>query len=177
MHWERLIDELGAAVDAEDRRELVAEVADRTRHETARLHVVDRLRAAAETQVTIGVDGWDPVRGRACRVGPDWLLVEAAAGPDVLLATPAILWIEALPPRAVDPAAVPAVDQRLGFRSVLRAVARDRRVVLVRLRDGTECRGVVARVGADFVDVGAAPRAGAAERCVPFTAIAAVLLT
>lgn len=177
MEWERLIDELEAAVDADDRRELVAEVADRTRLELARLHVVDRLRAAAGCDVTLAVDGCDPMRGRVRRVGPDWLLLDGAAPAQLLVVASTILWIEGLTARAVDPAAVPVVDQRLGFRSVLRATARDRRVVQVRLRDGSEFRGMVARVGADFTDIGAEPRSAAGERCVPLAAIAIVRLT
>ena len=177
MEWEQLIDELDAAIDADERRELVGEVADRTRRERARLHLVDRLRAATGCALTVGVAGCSPVRGRARRVGPDWLLVEDDAAVEWVVVTSAILWMDGLPPRAVDPAAVSAVDQRLGLSSVLRAAARDRRVVQLRLRDGSEVRGVAGRVGADFVDVGAEPRDATAERCVPFAAIAIVRLT
>lgn len=175
MQWERLIEELEASVDADERRELVAEVADRTRHETGRLHVVDRLRAATGGEVTIGLDGWGPVRGRVGRVGPDWLLLDGAAMSQLLVVTSAILWMEGLTTRAVDPAAVSVVDHRLGLRAVLRATARDRRTVHVRLRDGKECRGVVARVGADFLDLGSEPRGAATERCVLLAAIALIL--
>jgi len=177
MQWERLIDELDAAIDADERRELANEVADRTRRELARLRLVDRLRAATGNDVRIGLDGGEPVRGEVRRVGPDWLLLDGAAGVQVLVVATAILWIEGLTARAVDPAAVSAVDARLGLGSVLRAAARDRRVVQLRLRDGTEFRGLVGRVGADGVDVGGEPRGAGTGRCVPFAAIAAVRLT
>jgi len=165
MQWERLIDELDAAIDADERREL------------ARLRLVDRLRAATGNDVRIGLDGGEPVRGEVRRVGPDWLLLDGAAGVQVLVVATAILWIEGLTARAVDPAAVSAVDAPLGHGSVLRAAARDRRVVQLRLRDGTEFRGLVGRVGADGVDVGGEPRGAGTGRCVPFAAIAAVRLT
>jgi hypothetical protein len=117
------------------------------------------------------------VRGRVCRTGPDWLLLDDGAPAELLVFTPAILWIDGLPPRAVDPAAVSVVDQQLRLGSVLRAAARDRRVVRVRLRDGSDFRGIVDRVGGDFVGLGADVRDGSGERCVPFTAIAVVRLT
>jgi len=177
MQWEQLIDELDAAVDAGERRELVSEVADRTRRELARLRLVDRLRAATGDDVTIGLDGGEPVRGQVRRVGPDWLLLDSAASTQVLVVATGIVWIEGLTPRAVDPAAVSAVDGRLGLGSVLRAAARDRRVVQVRLRDGVELRGVLSRVGADSVDIGADPRGASPDRCLPFAAIASVRLT
>jgi hypothetical protein len=191
MQWQQLIDELEATVDADERRELDGEVADRTRRELARLHLIDRLRAAAGCQVTIGAVGGEPVAGTIRRVGPDWFLLDppsadgihgdAAGG--LLVAVPAVTWIAGLSARAVDPAAVPAVDQRLGLASVLRAAARDRRPLRVCLRDGGEVSGVVSRVGADFVDVGdVRPRRRradlhtGAERTVPFAAIAVVRL-
>lgn len=177
MQWERLISELEADLDAEERRELAGEVADRTRRELARLRLVDRLRAAVGEAVTVGVRGTEPVNGRLIRVGPDWLLLDPVTqAAELLVPTGAITWLGGLPGQAVDPVAVPVVDQRLGLGSVLRAVARDRRVVQVRLRDGGEIGGVVARVGADYIDVADGPRAGG-QRCVPFTAIAAVRMT
>ena len=177
MHWEQLIDELEAAVDADERREFVGEVADRTRHELARLHLVDRLRAATGMEITVGVEGAGPLRARVRRTGPDWLLVNGDAAAEHLVVAAAILWIDGLPPRAVDPDAVSQVDRRLGLGWVLRGVARDRRVVQVRLRDGLEFRGTVSRVGADFVGVTPDNRDAAGERCVPFAAIAVLRLT
>lgn len=177
MEWERLLDELEAAADEDDRRELVGEVADRTRREVARLHLVDRLRGASGSEVTIGLDGCGPIHGRLRRVGPDWLLLDDPAAAGVLVVTTAVLWIEGLTARAVDPAAVSAVDLRLGLGSVLRSVARDRRVVHGRLRDGTEFRGIVGRVGADHVEIGGEPRTATADRSVPFAAMAMVRLT
>ncbi|MBV9099362.1 MAG: hypothetical protein JO079_15030, partial [Frankiaceae bacterium] len=144
--------------------------------EVGRLHVVDRLRAAIGREVVLGLVGCGPVRGSVRRVGPDWLLLHDAAGSAVLVVLAATLWVEGLPRRAVDPAAVSAVDQRLGVRVVLRTAARDRALVQVRLRDGSDVRGTVNRVGADFVEIGAEPRAAGAERCIPLTAITLVRL-
>ena len=176
MQWDRLIDELEADLDADVRRELVGEVADRTRREVARLHVVDRLRAAAGSTVTLGLEGCEPVRGSLGRVGTDWLLLHDSSPGAVLVLDAAILWIDGLPARAVDPAAVPVLDRRLGVQSVLRATARDRRVVQIRLRDGSELRGTVSRVGADYLDLGAEPRQAVGQRCIPLAAIAMVRL-
>jgi hypothetical protein len=189
MRWEHLVDELEAAIDADDRREIDGEVADRTRRELARLHLVDRLRAATGADVTIGVDGHDPISGCIHRVGPDWLLLaappvrsEGDPAAEMLVVASAITWITGLPPRAVDPAAVSAVDQRLGLGHVLRAAARDRRTVGFSLRDGTDALGVVQRVGADFADLGGlddrrrSDRGGGAARTVPFAAMAIMRL-
>ncbi len=64
---------------------------------------------------------------------------------------------------------------------MLRVVARDRSVVLMRLQDGTRYVGTPDRVGADFVDVAihdgdVAPRAGSVRSrvTVPFSALALV---
>jgi hypothetical protein len=178
MRWEQLIEEFEADLDADERRELFGEVADRTRREVARLHLVDRLRAAAGIEVTIGLDGHDPVRGRVRRAGPDWVLVDSDPSAELLVVIAAITWITGLPARAVDPAAVSAVDQRLGLSAVLRAAARDRRLVHVWLRAGGEVGGMVGRAGADFVDLGAGRRGAdaAGGRCVPFAAMAVVRL-
>ena len=181
MSWEDVLRDIEASAEADERRELLGEVADRTRRELARLHLVDRLRAATGSVVTLGVGPAGPATGRMLRVGPDWLLLDT--GPAEVLVVPnAILWVGGLSPRAVDPAAVSAVDRRLALGSVLRAVARDRRVVTVTLRDGGNLRGVVRRVGADFFDVTPARRAGqhgsieGDERCLPFAALAVVRL-
>jgi hypothetical protein len=142
--------------------------------------------------VTIGVAGREPVGGRIRRVGPDWLLLQSATGTgyeraaeaELLVVASGITWISGLPPRAVDPAAVPVVDQRLGLGHVLRAASRDRRTVTISLRDGGDVTGTVQRVGADFADLGAAAdrrrgsdRDGRAERTLPFAAMAVVRLT
>lgn len=197
MDWEDLIGELEAAAEAEDRWELEGEVADRTRRELARVRLVDRLRAAEGASIWAGVHGAGPVAGRVLRVGPDWMLIDtAAAAPalgspagtpaaELLVVTAAILWVGGLSPRATDPAAVPIVDQRSGLGSVLRAVARDRRVVRATLRDGGDVSGVVRRVGADFVELGGEPRSGrrradeqsSDERCLPYDALAVLRLS
>src|SRR5436309_12395779 len=118
MRWEQLIEGLEAEMEAGERRELIGEVADRTRREVARLHLIDRLRAAAREELTLGVRGAGPISGRVRRVGPDWLLLDQhplgrdddPAPVQVVIRAAAATWVRGLSSRAVDPTAVSAVD-------------------------------------------------------------------
>ena len=179
MRWEALFDDLEAQAAAADAQELAAEVADRSRREVARLRLADRARAAIGVVVTVGVGPAGTLAGRLRRVGPDWWLLVADGGSELLIPVGAAQWVSGLPAAATDPDAVSVVEGRLGLGYVLRIVARDRSSLTVVLRDGGSVAGTIDRVGADFVDVaehapGEARRAGAVRsaRTIPFDAIA-----
>jgi hypothetical protein len=181
VRWERLFEDLEAQLDAADRDEFAAEVADRTRREVALIGLLDRFRAAVGRPVELTVEGAGTLRGVLRRVGSGWVLLDLAPQPEVLVTARGILAVRGLGVAAAEPAKVGAVDSQLDFGYVMRAVARDRAQVSLMLRTGSSLSGTVDRVGADFVDlaehdVGAPRRAGElrALRTVAFAAISVV---
>ena len=81
MRWDRLFDDLAAQLAVDERRELEAEVADRTRRERALLDVHTRMLAnVGATGLGLRLPG-RAVIGRLVDVGPDWALVETAPAP------------------------------------------------------------------------------------------------
>jgi hypothetical protein len=153
VRWERLFDDLEAQLEAGERDELAAEVSDRTRSETARIRMSDRLRQALGANVELTVVGAGTITGVVRRVGQGWLLIDTAMRPEVLVTDQAVLAVRGLPVAASDPATIGIVESRLDLAHILRAVARDRAAVTMVLRDGSSCVGTIDRVGADFVDL------------------------
>lgn len=177
--WHRLFDDLEAEAEAGDRAALTAEVADRTRAETARITLVGRLRAARGHPVTCHLVGAGTVVGTVREVGPDWLLVGETATGDAVVALAAVASLTGLGVHSAAPDDGGAVGARLDLRYALRRLARCRVALQVVLSDGDVVAGTVDRVGADFVDVaehplGEARRRGAVRqvRTVPLGALA-----
>ena len=69
MRWDDLFADLGAQWDAESRRELDAEVADRTRRERASVGLYERLAAAGDDVVSICAAQWRRGPGAGRRRG------------------------------------------------------------------------------------------------------------
>jgi hypothetical protein len=181
MRWEALFEDLEADVERIATAELAAEVADRTRRELARIRLVDRLREATGRTVTVAVAGHGPVAGVLADAGPDWLLLTADGGREVLLPLSAVLAVTSLGAAAVDPASEGKVARAFQLGHVLRAVVRDRATVHCGLVDGSFYVGTLDRVGADHVDVAEhapdEPRRPAAVRTVrtvPLSALAII---
>ena len=180
MRWQGLFDDLEAQFDAVRAAELAGEVAERTRRESALLRLVDRLRAAEGTPLTVTVTGSGPLRGRLLDAGTDWLLLEEPGPREVLVPLGAVLGVSGAGPRAAAPDDGP-VAKRLDLRWALRGLARSRTSVALGLVDGTLVTGTLDRVGADHVDLaehglGEARRAAAVRqvRLVPLPAVALV---
>jgi hypothetical protein len=181
MRWDELFADLEGQLDAAEGAELAAEVADRTRHETAQLGLLDRLAPAAGHEVRLHVIGAGQVNGRLDRVGAEWLLVSEAAGRQALVPVAAVLSAGGLGALSRAPGQDGQVFARLGLGSALRAIARDRVQVVVGLLDGSAVTGTVDRVGADFFEVAehgpGEPRRQSevsGMRTVPFAGIAVV---
>lgn len=176
MRWEQLFGDLEAQADAADRDELAGEVADRTRRELALVTVEDRMRASVGTPVEVGLAGGHRVSGVIREVGSGWLWLDHATGP-ALVVTAAICELVGLGAAVAPP--LNEVDARLRLPHVLRAVAQDRRRCAVGLTDGRVVRGVLTRVGRDFVDLIdrqtlAPTRTSAGPRTVALAALAVV---
>jgi hypothetical protein len=168
VRWDALFDDLAAQGTALEQAELAAEVAERTRGETGRIGLVDRTRAAVGLELQILVRGAPALTGRLARAGADWLLLDEPDRRETLIASAQVVSVRGLGRAAAVPGSAGVVESRIGFRQVLRAVARDRSRVRIHLADGSVRAATIDRVGADFVDVAiqlpAAPRRSA-ELC------------
>lgn len=160
MRWGLLFGDIEAQVDEALRLERESSAAEVERAEFTRVRFRDRLRGAEGRVVTLEVAGVGRLEGVVRRVGSDWLIVEEGAS-DWLIFTPSIL--SATGVGASAPPAEGALWERLGVASALRTVSRDRSAVRVFLSSdgqGSPVRsGVIARVGADFLDLWEADRA------------------
>jgi hypothetical protein len=181
MRWEELFRDLEAQVEAAERAELLAEVADRTRLERSRSRLVDRLRAGVGQPVVVQAEGVGTVGGTLTGVGSEWLLVEDGQRRQVLVPMQHLVGVSALSAASAVPGSEGAVAARLGLAHALRGLARDRCGVQVVCRDGSVRSGTLDRVGADFAELaehapGEARRRGEVRnvRAIPFPAIAAV---
>jgi len=180
MRWRALFDDLEAQFDAAQAAELLGEVAERTRRETALLRLVDRLRAAQGALVAVSLPGAGLLRGRLVDAGADWLLLDEGAAREVLVPLAAVLGVTGLGSQAAAPDDGP-VAKRLDLRWALRGLARSRSSVVLGVVDGTLVTGTLDRVAKDHLDLaehglGEARRAVAVRqvRVVPLPAVAFV---
>jgi hypothetical protein len=182
MRWDALFADLSAQWDAESRRELDAEVADRTRRERASVGLYERLAAAGEDPVAVSLSSGVTVRGRVADVGDGWLLL--AAQPDAPGAgsssAPALIPFGAVTAVAGLSARVggTAAGRRFGLGYALRGLSRDRSVVLLTDLTGAVVSGTIDAVGLDLLELSehAADLPRRAEnvtgrRLVPFSAV------
>jgi len=159
----------GLALQARD-----AEVAELGRAQYAEVDLLGRLHATLGRSVSLELRGAGRVAGRLVRVGRGWALVapEAPSGQEWLINLEALLEARGLSARATVEAAR-GVATKVSIGSAVRHLAEDRDPVLVVLMDGSTRRGRLARVGADFMELG---RDGATQPqevgVLPFTAIA-----
>lgn len=156
MRWTRLFDDLEAQLAVQERAELLADVAEHTRSERARVHWVERLVATAPGPVGVRVRGVGQVTGTVHEVGSDWfLLLVSVQGPQrrrhVLIPQHAVLSLSGLSGRADQRAG--ASRRRFDLRQALRALSRDRCLVRVTDVDGGHLTGTIDRVGRDHLDL------------------------
>lgn len=186
MRWDDLFHDLEAQWAAQARRELDAEVADRTRRERAALGL--RERFAAELQGEQGAEGrrrggvrlalvdGSSIPGQVDDVGDGWVLVGGSAG-SYLVPFSALVAITGLSRRA----ATGGLSRSFGFGYALRGLSRDRAVVSIVDRSGSTSTGTIDVVGRDLLelsehpaDLARRPENVTAIRLVPFAAVAAV---
>lgn len=147
--WDRLFRDLEAQLAAEERRELRAEVADRTRRERALVELRARLLANIGTAVAVRTPAAS-FEGALVDAGADWLLLHAAAERPVLVPASAIRSVTGLRPGAQEPS---LVTKGLHLGAALRAISRDRAVVRIMDLEGRGLTGTIDAVGADHVDL------------------------
>ncbi len=153
MRWDGLFADLEAQLSALERSERSAEIGDRTRVETSRLEIVDRLRASVGGVLRVTATGGVAASGRVARVGRDWILFDEAPAGEMLVRLAPVTSVAGLSRLAAAATTRSVVESRLGLAHVLRAVARDRSAVRVYLSDGLVRSGTLDRVGLDFVDL------------------------
>jgi hypothetical protein len=159
--WERLFADLDAVLAEEERAELAAEVADRTRAEFGRIRLVDRFRGAVGAHVGLRLAAGAQADGIVREVGADWLLLAGgppfgaaeAARADVLVPLHAVRAVAGLGRWSAEPGSEGRVAARLDLPYVLRRLTRDRAAVSVTLTSGDVLTGTCDRVGADFVEL------------------------
>ncbi|MGI8666995.1 MAG: hypothetical protein ACR2N4_13340 [Jatrophihabitans sp.] len=139
-----------------------AEVEDRTRYETGRLSLNERLRAAIGAELRVCCLTGLRLDGRLQRVHPEWLLLEEGGGREALVACSAIVSVTGLG-RLSEVGSDSPVRSRLGLRHALRVIARDRSGLRIHLMDASVLEATLDRVGEDFVEA-AAHAAGEARR-------------
>jgi hypothetical protein len=181
MRWDGLFADLEAQADAFDQAERAAEVEERTRGEIGALGLLDRARSAIGLPVRLRLVGSLAIAGTLLRVGPDWLLLDEGAGREVVVAASRLISVRGLVRYSAVPGSAGVVESRLGLRSVLRGIARDRSAVRIHLVDGSTIDATIDRVGADFVEVATHPAAEARRHrqvrdveLVPMAAVVAV---
>jgi hypothetical protein len=176
MRWEQLFADLEAQWEAEQRRDLDAEVADRTRRERASVGLYERLAAGVGQEVRAALRGGPVVVGEVVDVGSGWVLLHAASGP-VLVPLVALVAVSGLSARAGGS----AVGRRFGLGYALRGLSRDRAVVEVLDVAGGRVTGTIDAVGSDCFDLSEhpvdqprRPENVTGRRLVPFAAVVSV---
>ncbi len=174
MRWDDLFGDLAAQWEAETRRELDAEVADRTRRERALVGLYERFAAAGDDVVTVSLRTGAAVSGRVADVGDGWLLLGAEPGAPLLVPFGAVVGVTGLSPRAGGN----AVGRKFGLGYALRGLSRDRAVVLLTDLTGRVVTGTIDGVGLDVLelsehaaDLPRRPENVTGRRVVPFSAV------
>jgi len=116
----------------------------------AEVTLLGRLRASVGEQIVVRLAGLT-LRGVVRSVGTGWVLVAAGAA-ESLVMVDAIDSVQGLAEQAIVEAAVPVIG-RIKPPSALRRLARTGEMVVVILTEGTQLRGRLGRVGADFAEL------------------------
>ena len=174
--WEGLFADLEAQFEAQERLELDAEVADRTRRERALVDLHARLVGHVGRPLVTRLVTGTRLEGRLEDVGDGWVLLDVPPGGAVVPLDAVVAW-SGLSLRPQDATRA----RRFGVGHVLRGLARDRSPVRIVDRSGGLLTGTIDRVGADHLDLAEhhpdEARRTAAVRAVlsvPFAAIVSV---
>jgi len=148
MRWDHLFGDLEAQLSAAHDAQFRAEVSDLTRSERATVELAERLLTAKGQSVTLTLRDGETVHGEVADAALQWLLL-GVSGPQTLVPMHAVAVVAGLPAQTSH---VTEVERRLGIGHALRALARDRARVIVDYGAG-EVTGLIAAVGADYVEV------------------------
>ncbi|MCZ2829698.1 hypothetical protein O2W14_12720 [Modestobacter sp. VKM Ac-2986] len=179
MRWEQLFTDLEAQFAAQEAADERLGEPSRARAEQGRVRLVDRLRGAVGSPVSLRCPGVGELAGRLVDVGVDWVLLAETGDRELLVATRAVAAVAGLTAATAAAGEESAVDRHLDLRRALRGLARDRAAVQCLLGDGGVLTGTIDRVGADFVELAEhpldSPRRRGAVTGVRAVALAAVV--
>ena len=150
MRWELLFADLEAQLHAATQQDLELRVNELARIEAAQLTLPDALRGSLNGMVAIVMANGTAFHGTLRKVEPQWVLLEEG-GRSVILALAKVQRVQGLGVRRAKPAS----NVPFTMAAALRILARNRAVVSLELdsaRNGAT-RGVLDRVGADFVQI------------------------
>lgn len=154
MRWDALFDDLETQLAAGERRDLDAEITERTRTEEAAVELADRLRGSLGLRVTVRLASGSAFEGTLSHAGSQALVLDEPRHQVLVPYASAVSYF------GLSRLAVPEpsrVRQRLGLASALRGLARDRAALAVLISGGpageTTLHGVIDRVGRDYLDL------------------------
>jgi hypothetical protein len=175
MRWDErlagLFDDLEQQAEGLALADRDAEVAEAVRAEYSQVDLASRLFASVEAPMRVTVVGVGTVEGRLLRVGKGWFLLDTGVS-EWVVRLAAVTAVRGLVDRHVDAPARP-VTGRLGLGSVLRGLGEARAETVLHRTDGSTLRGLLGRVGSDFVEVSGAGDGGGLD-VLPFQSLAAV---
>ena len=162
MRWDHLFDDLEAQVTRAEREEFEEEVRARAQGESAAVTLGAVLAGSDGSAVRLSLRDGTAIAGTVRDCAAQWL--HLADGPrEFLVPVTAISAIDGAPTAAPEPG---VVASRLTLGHALRALAEDGGAVLVNAL-GTQVRGAISAVGADYVVIGGG-------KVIPFAAILTV---
>lgn len=148
MRWEALFEDLERQFTQAERVAEDEEVVELAEAEQAQVALADRLRARLGQEVSLRLRDGSDVHGTVVDAAVQWLLI-ADAGRRALIPMSAVVGARALAYAAPE---APVVERRLRLTHVLRALAREEAVVVVRTTAG-DYRGRIVRVAADHAEL------------------------
>lgn len=150
MRWERLFEDLEAQLATEERLDRWAEVPELIRADWARSTLRARLRVLRGREVRLRCLGVE-VAGILGRLSREWFSLDLGASGGLVVRWDAVDRFHALPSRHDD--AEEGVLDRLGLGHALRAVAGQRRDIVLTTMRAELVEGRIVAVGADYLDV------------------------
>jgi hypothetical protein len=176
MRWEEILldlfEDLEQKAEGLHLAERDAELADRSRAEyAAHVDFASRVHASVGTPLALTVTGLGVLDGTLRSAGLDWCLLETSAEQEWVVRLAAVGEARGASDRALSEPARPVVA-RLALGSALRRLADARSTTVIHGLDGSQSRGLIGRVGVDFLEL----RTGCPARValLPFGRIAAV---
>lgn len=168
MRWEALFEDLQSQLEAAERAEDEALVAELAEAEIGGTLLADRLRARLGHDVRLRLRSGTDVAGRVLDAAPQWVLLGDQRDRRLLVPVEAVQAAWPLGPVAPEAG---TVERRLRVTHVLRGLAREGAPVRVSC-DAGDYTGWLTRVGSDHVDL----RTEASGQGTITLALAAVLL-